>query len=90
MYKPEEVSMIKKAKQASHKGDIKDAINGAHLDVVVETMADLAEQELITKLQAATAHKPNGYEFDEGSFMEADYYGLGIGKDCKSETVKSK
>merc|ERR1712228_51712 len=88
--RPEAVSTIKKAKQSSHKGDVKSVISGAHLDLVVEKPADLDEQELITKLQAATgAHKPNGYEFDKGKFIEADFYGLGIGKDCQGESVKS-
>merc|ERR1711920_1027671 len=88
--RPDAVSTIKKAKQAAHKGDVKTVISGAHLDLVVEKAAALDEQELITKLQAATgAHKPNGYEFDAGKFIEADFYGLGIGKDCQGESVKS-
>lgn len=88
--RPESVSMIKKAKQASHKGDVKQIITGAHMDVSVETLADLDEQGLITKLQAATgAHKPNGYEFEPGVFIEADFYGLGIGKQCKGETASA-
>jgi len=83
-YKPENASAIKKARQGPHKGDVKDALCGAHLDVVAESLADLDEQILITKLQAAAgAHKPNGYEFEDGLFIEADFYGLGIGKDCK-------
>jgi len=90
-YKPEAASAIKKAKQGSHKGDVKDAITGAHIDVVVENARqDLDEEALIAKLQAATgAHKPNGYEFEEGTFLEADFYGLGIGKDCKGETSRN-
>jgi len=89
--RPESVNMIKKAKQASHKGDVKGVITGAHMDVTVETLADLDEQELIKKLQAATgAHKPNGYEFEPGVFLEADFYGLGIGKKCQGETAGSK
>lgn len=88
--RPEGVNMVKKSKQATHKGDVKSVITNTHLDVAVETIADLDEQGLITKLQAATgAHKPNGYEFDVGNFIEADYYGLGIGKDCKGETAAS-
>eukprot|EP00933_Yihiella_yeosuensis_P018995 TRINITY_DN15457_c0_g1_i1.p1 TRINITY_DN15457_c0_g1~~TRINITY_DN15457_c0_g1_i1.p1 ORF type:complete len:578 (+),score=136.82 TRINITY_DN15457_c0_g1_i1:17-1750(+) len=86
-HKPESASAIKKAKQGSHKTDVKDALSGCHLDVVVENLADLEEQSLMDRLQAATgAHKPNGYEFDEGVFLEADFYGLGIGKQCKGET----
>jgi len=88
--RPEGLSMVKKGKQASHQADVKAAIVGTHLDIAVETVADLDEQALIKKLQAATgAHKPNGYEFDPGKFLEADFYGLGIGKDCKGETAKS-
>jgi len=88
-YKPQSVSQIRKAKQASHKGDVKEAFPNAHLDVVVEGLDDLDEQSLIVRLQAATgAHKPNGYEFEEGQFVEADFYGLGIGKDCRGENAK--
>jgi hypothetical protein len=86
---PEGVSQIKKAKMGSHKGAMKGALDGAHMDLLCESLDDFEEQGLMTKLQASTgAHKPNGYEFDEGVFLESDYYGLGIGKDCKSETVK--
>mmetsp|Transcript_23926 Transcript_23926/g.43910 ORF Transcript_23926/g.43910 Transcript_23926/m.43910 type:complete len:331 (-) Transcript_23926:224-1216(-) len=88
--KPEGASAIKKAKQGPHKGVVKEAFPGAHVDIVVESLADLEEQNLIDKLQAATgAHKPNGYEFEEGVFHEADYYGLGIGKDCKGESSRN-
>mmetsp|Transcript_20922 Transcript_20922/g.59444 ORF Transcript_20922/g.59444 Transcript_20922/m.59444 type:complete len:160 (+) Transcript_20922:235-714(+) len=89
-YKPEAASAIKKARASSHKGDVKEVLSGAHIDVTVESLKDLDEQGLIVKLQAATgAHKPNGYEFEDGVFLEADYYGLGIGKDCKGETAKN-
>jgi len=89
-YKPESASGMKKAKMGSNKGDVKDAMSGTHLDLVVEKLEDLDEQELITKLQAATgAHKPNGYEFTDGIFIDADFYGLGIGTDCKGETTKN-
>lgn len=89
-YKPESTSAMKKAKQGSHKGVVKDALSGAHLDLLVENEDDLDEQHLIQKLQAATgAHKPNGYEFEDGVFLEADFYGLGIGKNCKGETSKN-
>lgn len=88
--RPEGVSMIKKAKQSSHKGDVKEVLSNTHMDVSVETLADLDEKMLITKLQAATgAHKPNGYEFDPGAFIEDDFYGLGIGKSCKGETAQN-
>jgi len=86
---PEGVSQIKKAKMGAHKGAAKAAMDGAHMDILCESLDDFEEQGLMTKLQASTgAHKPNGYEFEEGVFLESDYYGLGIGKDCKSETVK--
>eukprot|EP00929_Paragymnodinium_shiwhaense_P113531 TRINITY_DN81810_c0_g1_i1.p1 TRINITY_DN81810_c0_g1~~TRINITY_DN81810_c0_g1_i1.p1 ORF type:complete len:258 (-),score=62.73 TRINITY_DN81810_c0_g1_i1:177-890(-) len=89
-YQCESASQIKKAKMGSHKGDVKNALNGCHMDIVIEKPDDLVEQDLVTRLQAATgAHKPNGYEFDDGNFIEADYYGLGIGSDCKGETAKS-
>jgi hypothetical protein len=86
--RPQGVSMVKKGKQSAHKNDVKESINNTHLDVGVESLADLDEQGLISKLQAATgAHKPNGYEFEPGVFVEADFYGLGIGKACKGETA---
>jgi len=86
-HKPETAPAMKKAKQGSHKGEVKAALNGAHLDVTVENLDDLEEQRLIEKLQAATgAHKPNGYQFEEGIVLEADFYELGIGKNCKGES----
>jgi len=82
---PTNASAIKKGKMATHKGAVKEALKGAHLDVSVEDAAfDLAEEVLVKKLQAATgAHKPNGYEFVDGTFISDDYYGLGIGSNCK-------
>jgi len=89
-YRPESAPAMKKAKQSSHKGDVKDVLTGAHLDVTVENEGDLDEQELITRLQEATgAHKPNGYEFEAGVFLEADFYGTGIGKECRNESSKN-
>merc|ERR1712137_458265 len=86
-WSPEGISQIKKARVAPHKGEVNGAIDCAHLDLMVESSAELEPNNLITKLQAATgAHKPNGYEFEEGVFCEADFYGLGIGKDCKGES----
>jgi hypothetical protein len=83
-FKPEDASAMKKAKMAPHKGTVKEMMQGAHMDVTVEVVAeDLEEQSLITRLQAATgAHKPNGYEFEEDVFISADFYELGIGSDC--------
>jgi len=86
---PAAASAIKKAKMTTHKGAVKEALKGAHLDQSVEDKdVDLAELELVKKLQAATgAHKPNGYEFETGKFVADDYYGLGIGDKCKAETA---
>lgn len=90
-YACERVGQIKKAKMTGHKGDVKAALTGCHVDLMIEKPEELEEQELMTKLQASTgAHKPNGYEFDAGVFMESDYYGLGIGDDCKGETAEGK
>jgi len=90
-YACERVGQIKKAKMIGHKGDLKGALTGCHLDLMVEKLEDLEEQDLMGRLQAATgAHKPNGYEFDEGAFLVSDYYGLGIGEDCKGETAAGK
>mmetsp|Transcript_52676 Transcript_52676/g.104631 ORF Transcript_52676/g.104631 Transcript_52676/m.104631 type:complete len:592 (-) Transcript_52676:153-1928(-) len=89
-YRPDSAPAMKKAKQSSHKGDVKDVLTGAHLDITVENPGELDEQELITKMQDATgAHKPNGYEFEAGVFLEADFYGTGIGKECKNENSKN-
>eukprot|EP00927_Polykrikos_kofoidii_P084943 TRINITY_DN9104_c0_g1_i1.p1 TRINITY_DN9104_c0_g1~~TRINITY_DN9104_c0_g1_i1.p1 ORF type:complete len:241 (-),score=43.92 TRINITY_DN9104_c0_g1_i1:307-1029(-) len=80
---------MRKAKMASHKGTVKQAIASAHIDLVIEDSLDeMNANDLIPLLQKATgSHKPNGYEFDEGDFIEADYYGLGIGEECKGETA---
>ena len=77
---------MKKAKMGTHKGAVKEAFHSAHMDLMVTNKAeDLVEADLCAKLTAATgAHKPNGYEFEKDVFVEWDYYGLGIGKDCKS------
>ena len=85
-YMPAGASVMKKAKMGTHKGAVKEALHSAHLDLTVEDKAeDLVEAELCKKLQAATgAHKPNGYEFEKDVFVADDFYGLGIGKDCKS------
>jgi hypothetical protein len=87
IYKPEGASAMKKAKMGPHKGAMKDSMRGSHMDVDVYDIAeDLDEQALIVKLQSACgAHKPNGYEFVEDVFIDADFYGLGIGKDCQAE-----
>jgi hypothetical protein len=86
MHKPDSAGAMKKAKMGSHKGAVKEAMTGAHMDVMVEDVAeDLNEQALIDRLQASTgAHKPNGYEFEDGKVIDADFYGLGIGSECKS------
>lgn len=86
-HSPSGASAMKKARMPTHKGAVKEALHSAHLDVTVEDInADLLDQELVTRLQAATgAHKPNGYEFEKDQFVAADYYGLGFGKNCKAE-----
>mmetsp|Transcript_12099 Transcript_12099/g.37251 ORF Transcript_12099/g.37251 Transcript_12099/m.37251 type:complete len:233 (+) Transcript_12099:145-843(+) len=85
-YMPDGASAMKKAKMGTHKGAVKEALHSAHLDLTVtDKDEELVEKDLCAKLQAATgAHKPNGYEFEKDVFVESDYYGLGIGKDCKS------
>jgi len=86
---PAAASAMKKAKMATHKGAVKSALHSVHLDVSIEDVAtELVETPLVAKLQAATgAHKPNGYEFETGVFVADDYYGLGIGKNCKAESA---
>ena len=73
---PSTAKPMRRAKMGSHKGALKAALDGAHLDVLVENVeADLDRNELCNKLQAATgAHKPNGYEFDKDVIPDADYY----------------
>jgi hypothetical protein len=80
---PSTVGQVKKGKCAPHKGDVNEVFGGTHLELRAESLDDFNEASLIKQLQAATgAHKPNGYEFNEGEFIEADYYGLGIGAAC--------
>ena len=85
-YMPPSAPAMKKAKMGSQKGSVKAAFDKAHCDVLVEDPEeDLVKNDLVTKLQAATgAHKPNGYEFEVGEFVNADYYKLGIGKNTKT------
>lgn len=75
-YMPVGASAMRKAKMGTHKGTVKEIMYGAHCDVLVEDPeADLTPESLVTTLQAATgAHKPNGYEFNEGDITDADYY----------------
>ncbi|KAJ8599130.1 hypothetical protein CTAYLR_006360 [Chrysophaeum taylorii] len=90
-HSPSGASAMKKARMPTHKGAVKEAIHSAHLDVTVEDLdTDLVERELVKRLQAATgAHKPNGYEFEKDVFVPDDFYGLGIGSNCKAETMAS-
>ncbi|GMH96011.1 hypothetical protein TrVE_jg1393 [Triparma verrucosa] len=85
-YMPPNAPAMKKAKMGSHKGAAKAAFDKAHMDQLVENVVeDLVPADLVTALQAATgAHKPNGYEFEVGEFVSADYYNRGIGKDAKA------
>ena len=87
-YMPSNASGMRKAKMGTQKGAAKNAFMTAHLDLCVDDVdGDLEKQELVVKLQSATgAHKPNGYEFEVGEFVDADYYNRGIGKDIKAET----
>ena len=84
-YMPSSAPSMRKAKMGSHKGLAKSIFDKAHVDVCVEdAMEDLDKEELVKKLQGATgAHKPNGYEFEIGEFVDADYYGRGVGKSAK-------
>ena len=89
-YMPPMAPAMKKAKMGSHKGVAKAAFDKAHMDILVENVEeDLIKDELVKSLQAATgAHKPNGYEFEVDEFVDADYYGRGIGKNAKGESAK--
>ena len=75
-YMPPTAPPMRRAKMGSHKGALKAALDGAHMDVLVENIEeDLEKNSLCSKLQAATgAHKPNGYEFDKDEITDADYY----------------
>lgn len=57
----------------SHKGTIKDVLHGAHLDVMIDSVDELFETDLVQRLQSSTgAHKPNEYEFDPGVRTNAE------------------
>jgi hypothetical protein len=73
-YMPGSAPAMKKAKMGSQKGVTKAAFTKAHCDIMVEDPAtDLVKDDLVKTLQAATgAHKPNGYEFEVGEFVDAD------------------
>lgn len=72
-YMPAAGPAMRKAKMGSHKGSIKTVCTGAHLDIMVDTVEDITEDDLVKRLQAATgAHKPNGYEFEPGVVTNAD------------------
>lgn len=72
-YMPDNLPGMRKAKMGSHKGTMKDILTGCHADMLVcDVVEDLDKTELVKKLQAATgAHKPNGYEFDDGTITPA-------------------
>ncbi len=62
-YLPASVPTMKRARAGGHKGEIRQVMNG-HIDVEIESGADLTEESVIQKLRAAGgAHQPTGYEF---------------------------
>jgi len=76
---PSGSSAMRRAKMGPHKGSVKEVLHSAHLDVQAEDLDAFKHEELVASLQAATgAHKPNGYEFEAGTVVSADYYGTGI------------
>ena len=88
-YMPSNAPGMKKARMGSQKGVTKAAFTKAHCDIMVENPGeDLVKDDLVKTLQAATgAHKPNGYEFEVGEFVDADYYARGIGKAAVGESA---
>jgi len=76
---PAAASTMRKAKMGTHKGSVKEVLHSVHLDLQAEDKTAFEEGELVKALQAATgAHKPNGYRFEEGKIVSADYYGTGV------------
>lgn len=72
---PDGAAAMRKARMGSHKGAMKQVMHGSHCDVLVTDVDELTPAMLVNTLQAATgAHKPNGYEFNEGEVTDADYY----------------
>lgn len=66
-YLPAAAPTMKRARAGGHKGAIKQ-IMSAHLDVEVESAAELTEESIIAKLRAAGgAHAPTSYEFSNYS-----------------------
>lgn len=72
-YMPPSAPAMRRAKMGSHKGQVKEVIRGAHVDIMIDDPSELEENDLVSRLQAATgAHKPNGYEFDPGVLTSAE------------------
>jgi len=66
-YLPAEVPTMKRARAGGHKGAIKQKMD-AHIDIEIESAAELTEEVVITKLRAAGgAHAPTSYEFSNYS-----------------------
>merc|ERR1712125_293543 len=42
--RPEAVSTMKKAKQSSHKADVKEVLTNTHVDIAIDAVGDLDEQ----------------------------------------------
>merc|ERR1719272_473988 len=58
------VSSFVKAKAGRHKAEIFNVMNGTHVDFQLDTIDDLTEDTVITKLkQVQGAHQPQSYEF---------------------------
>ena len=69
---PECVPTMKRARSGGHKGAIKQVMD-AHIDMEIETKAELTEDVIIAKLRASGgAHAPNGYEFSPGNIHKVD------------------
>jgi len=76
---PTGASSMRKAKMGTHKGSVKEVLHSVHLDLQAEDKSAFDDEELVKALQAATgAHKPNGYRFEEGKVVNADYYASAI------------
>eukprot|EP01039_Chlorochromonas_danica_P004594 gene4594-5036_t len=67
-YSPTTASVMARASMGRHKGAMKLAMTGAHIDIEIESKEELTEELIIQKLRAAGgAHQPTGYEFSNFS-----------------------
>ena len=58
-----------------HMGAIAAVLQQAHVSFEVEDVSELAPSRVIRKLlQCGGAHKPNGWDFGDGTLLSHDWY----------------